>query len=165
MASTPSLDIVSRIDFAELDNAINNAKKAVTARFDFKNCRAEIEVDKKEKKLKLLTEDGKMNALKEMVLHAAVKRGLSMKSIEFGETEPGASGGTKCEAKLHHGLDQETAKEIVKLVKDTKLKVQASIQGEEVRLSGKQIDDLRTVMTMLQKAELKVPLQFVNMKS
>jgi uncharacterized protein YajQ (UPF0234 family) len=164
MPPTPSLDIVSRVDFAELDNAVNNAKKAITQRFDFKNSRAEITVDRKEKKLLLLTEDGKMEAVKDIFLTAAVKRGMSVKAFTFDETLPGAAGAVKCEAKIHAGLEQEMAKKIVKMIRDTGLKVQASIQGEEIRLSGKQIDDLRTVMAMLSKSELEVPLQFVNMK-
>ncbi|MFN9993312.1 MAG: YajQ family cyclic di-GMP-binding protein [Phycisphaerales bacterium] len=164
MASTPSLDIVSRVDFAEFDNAINNAKKMIAARFDFKNARVEIELDRKEKKLKLFTEEGKMNALIEIVTTSAVKRGISPKALDFGEIEQGAAGGVKCVAKVRAGLEQEMAKKIVKMIKDTGLKVQASIQGEEIRLSGKQIDDLRSVMAMLTKAELEVPLQFVNMK-
>lgn len=164
MAATPSLDIVSRVDFAEIDNAINNAKKSIAARFDFKNARAELEVDRKEKLLKLLTEEGKMNALIEIFTTAAAKRGIAMKAFEFGEILPGAAGGQKCEAKIKAGLEQEMAKKIVKIIKDMGLKVQASIQGEEIRLTGKQIDDLRTVMTNLQKMDLEVPLQFVNMK-
>ena len=164
MADMHSLDIVSRVDFAELDNAINNTKKAISVRFDFKNVRSEITVDKKEKKLALSTDDGKMNALKEMFSSAAVKRGISVKVFEWGETLPGASGGVKCEAKIRSGLEQDFAKKIVRMVKESGLKVQASIQGEEIRLSGKQIDDLRSVMTMLQKSDLEVPVQFMNMK-
>jgi uncharacterized protein YajQ (UPF0234 family) len=164
MPPTPSLDIVSRVDFAEIDNAVNNAKKALAARFDFKNARAEIEIDRKEKLMKLFTEEGKMVALIEIVTTAAVKRGIAMKAFDFGEVLPGAAGGVKCEAKIRSGLEQEMAKKIVKMIKDTGLKVQASIQGEEIRLTGKQIDDLRAVMAMLQKADMEVPLQFVNMK-
>jgi len=164
MADLHSLDIVSRVDFSEIDNAINNTKKAVATRFDFKNALIEITVDKKEKKIHLIAPDGKMNALKEMFNSAAVKRGISVKAFEWGETLPGASANLKCEAKIKAGLEQEYAKKIVKMIKETGLKVQTSIQGEEIRLSGKQIDDLRTVMTMLQKAELEVPVQFLNMK-
>lgn len=164
MADLHSLDIVSRVDFAELDNALNNTRKMVATRFDFKNVNVELTVDKKEKKLHLVTADGKMNALKEMFSSAVVKRGFSVKAFEFGDTLPGAAGGVKCEVKIKAGLEQDMAKKVVKMVKETGLKVQASIQGEEIRLSGKQIDDLRTVMTMLGKAELEVPLQFVNMK-
>lgn len=164
MADMHSLDIVSRVDFAEIDNAINNTKKAVVTRFDFKNAHVEINVDKKEKKLNLVAPDGKMAALREMFGTAAAKRGLSAMAFTWGETLPTSAGAVKCEAKIRSGLEQETSKKIVRMIKDTGLKVQASIQGEEIRLSGKQIDDLRTVMTMLQKADLDVALQYVNMK-
>lgn len=164
MADMHSLDIVSRIEFAELDNAINNTKKMIATRFDFRNCRAEMTVDKKEKKLHLTTEDGKMNALKEMFLSAVVKRGISVKVFDWAEPLPGSAAGVKTEAKIRSGLEQDFAKKIVKMIKETGLKVQASIQGEEIRLTGKQIDDLRSVMTMLQKADLDAPLQFMNMK-
>lgn len=164
MADMHSLDIVSRVDFAEIDNAINNTKKAVATRFDFKNAKIEVTFDQKEKKLYLQSPDGKMNALKEMFSSAFVKRGMSIKAIEWGQTLPGPAGDVKCESKVRAGLEQDISKKIVKLIKETGLKVQASIQGEEIRLSGKQIDDLRSVMTMLQRTELEVPLQFVNMK-
>jgi uncharacterized protein YajQ (UPF0234 family) len=164
MADMHTMDIVSRVDFAEMENAINNTKKAVATRFDFKNAKVEITFDPKEKKLYLQAPDGKMNALKEMFSGAFIKRGMSVKAIDWGQTLPGPAGDVKCESKVRAGLEQDMAKKIVKLVKETGLKVQASIQGEEIRLSGKQIDDLRAVMSMLQKADLEVPLQFVNMK-
>jgi len=162
----PSIDVVSRIDFPELDNAINNTLKAVAARFDFRNSPVEITVDRKEKKIKMsAVDDGKMAGLKDMFVNAAVKRGLEMKSFEFGEIEQARHGESKREVKLKEGLTSELAKQITKMVKESKIKVQASIQGEEVRLTGKQIDDLRTVMAMLDKAGLEQPLQYVNMKS
>jgi cyclic-di-GMP-binding protein len=164
MADLHSLDIVSRVDFAEIDNAINNTKKAVATRFDFKNAKVEVTFNEKEKKLYLQCPDGKMNALKEMFSSAFVKRGMSIKAIDWGQTLPGPAGDVKCESTVRAGLAQDVSKKIVKMIKDTGLKVQASIQGEEIRLTGKQIDDLRSVMTMLGKAELEVPLQFVNMK-
>jgi uncharacterized protein YajQ (UPF0234 family) len=165
----PSLDIVSRINFAELDNAINNTKKAIATRFDFRNSPVEIEVDRKEKKINLhAADDGKMKAVQEMLESNFVKRGISLKSVEFGEIEAarhGATGACKREVKLKEGLTPELAKEIAKMVKESKIKVQASIQGDEVRLTGKQIDDLRTVMAMLDGAGLAQPLQYTNMKS
>ncbi|MBX3359437.1 MAG: YajQ family cyclic di-GMP-binding protein [Phycisphaeraceae bacterium] len=162
----PSLDIVSRINFAELDNAINNTLKAVATRFDFRNSPVEITVDRKEKKLKMVAaDDGKMKGLHEMFTSAVIKRGLHLKSFEFGEMEQGAAGHTKREVKLKEGLTPELAKQIAKMVKETKIKVQASIQGDEVRLTGKNIDDLRTIMAMLDKAGLEQPLQYINMKS
>jgi uncharacterized protein YajQ (UPF0234 family) len=162
----PSIDVVSRINFAELDNAINNTLKAVAARFDFRNSPVEITVDRKEKKIKMTAaDDGKMKGLQEMFTHAAIKRGLEMKSFDFSDIEQGRHGESKREIKLREGLTSENAKAISKLVKESKLKVQASIQGEEVRLTSKSIDEIRTVMAMLDKAGLAQPLQYVNMKS
>ena len=161
----PSFDITSRVNFAELDNAINNTLKAVAARFDFRGSTAELAVDKKDKKLNLLADDGtKMRGLREMFESAAHRRGLDLKTFQWSEPEPALAGKLKCSAKIQDGLDQPTAKQIVKQIKDSKLKVQASIQGDEVRVTGKQIDDLQAVMKLLNASDLPVPLQFVNMK-
>lgn len=164
----PSLDIVSKLNFAELDNAINNAKKAVMARFDFRGSHTEIEVvkegEKKEQAIKLTADDeSKMKGLREMFESACMKRGILPRSFDFGEVEPALAGKVKCTGKIRNGIPQDKAKEMVKQIKDTKLKVQASIQGDEIRLSGKQIDDLQSIMAMLQKS-VDLPLQFVNMK-
>lgn len=162
----PSLDIVSRVEFPEIDNAINNFKKALATRFDFRGVQADVEFDQKEKKLKFVTVDHmKMKAVQEMFQSAAQRRGIALKVFEWGEFEPGAAGTVKCHVKIRNGLEQDMSKQIVKIIKDSKLKVQASIQGEEIRLSGKQIDDLREVMALLNGSDLPVPLQYVNMKS
>lgn len=164
----PSLDIVSRINFTELDNAINNTQKAIATRFDFRNSKVEITVNQKDKKIQMYADDeGRMKAVYEMFIAAAMKRGLSLKSFEFGEIEPGrhgALGNVKREIKLKEGLTSDLAKQISKMIKDTKMKVQPSIQGEEVRITAKQIDDLRAIMAFLDKAALAQPLQYVNMK-
>lgn len=162
----PSLDIVSRVDMQEVDNAVNNTRKMLVSRFDFRNSKTEIELDRKEKKLSVLTEDEmKMEAIRETFTQNAVRRGLDARVFEFKEPLPTTGGMLKREVKIQEGLTQDQAKDIVKRIKATNLKVQPSIQGEEVRLSGKKIDDLRACMTMLQGAGLPVPLQFVNMKS
>lgn len=161
----PSMDVVSRINFAELDNAINNTKKAVMARFDFRASPIEIEVNKKDKKMTLVAaDDMKAKALREMFESSAVKRGIALKSFNFGELIQGGEGKYRFEVKLREGLETEFAKQITRTIKDSKLKVQASIQGEEVRVTGKQIDDLQTVMKLLDGAGLEQPLQYVNMK-
>lgn len=162
----PTLDIVSKIDYAELDNAVNNTKKAIMTRFDFRNSPYEILVDKKEKKIKIQAADtGKQSAIREMFINAAIKRNIPMKAFEWGECEPGPAGNSKREVKLKDGLEADVAKSITKMVKESKIKVQASIQGDEVRLTGKQIDDLRSVMALLNAADLPQALQYVNMKS
>lgn len=162
----PSFDIVSRVNFAELDNAVNNTTKAVAARFDFRGATAEITIDRKEKTMKFVADDSmKLRGLREMFESAAFKRGLVPATFDWQEAEPTIAGKLKCSVKLRDGLEQDLAKQIVKLVKDSKMKVQASIQGEEVRVTGKQIDDLQSVMKLVNGAGLGVPLQFVNMKS
>ena len=161
----PSMDVVSRINFAELDNAINNTKKAVQTRFDFRGSPVEINVDRKEKKLTLIAaDDMKVKALREMFESAVIKRGISLKSFKFGDPIAGGEGKYRFEVKLKEGLESDLAKQISRMIKDSKLKVQASIQGDEVRVSGKQIDDPQTVMRMLDGAGLEQPLQYVNMK-
>lgn len=165
----PSLDIVSRINFTELDNAINNTQKAIATRFDFRNSKVEITVNQKDKKINMYADDeGKMKSVYDMFTAAAIKRGIPLKAFEFGEIEPGrhgALGNVKREIKLKEGLTSDLAKQISKMIKDSKIKVTPSIQGEEVRITGKQIDDLRAVMAMLDKANLPQALQYVNMKS
>jgi uncharacterized protein YajQ (UPF0234 family) len=164
---TPSLDIVSKLNFAELDNAINNLKKMMATRFDFRGSKWTIEVDQKEKKLKIVAEDAtKHRGIQEEFLKCAMRRGIDHRAFDFGEPEHGLGGLLKREVKLRNGLETDKCKEIVAKIKATGLKVQASIQGDEVRLSGKQIDDLRAAMAQLQADEsLGVPLQFINMRS
>lgn len=162
----PSVDIVSRVNFAELDNALNNAKKAIAARFDFRGATAEFVLDQKEKTLKITADDeGKLRGIKEMFESAANRRGIPLKTFEWGEVEPALGGKVRWPVKIVHGIEQEKAKTLVKMIKETKMKVQASIQGDELRVSGKQIDDLRAVMKLLDGAGLDMPLQYVNMKS
>ncbi|MBC7833974.1 MAG: YajQ family cyclic di-GMP-binding protein [Phycisphaerales bacterium] len=162
----PTLDIVSRVDMQEVDNAVNNTKKSLAQRFDFRAAKYELNLDKKEKKISIQAEDNmKMEAIRDGLRTAAVKRSINLKVFDFKEQLPGPAGALKQEVKIREGLEMEIAKDIVKRVKATGLKVQASIQGDEVRLTGKQIDDLRTVMAHLNASELEVPLQYVNMKS
>lgn len=162
----PSFDVVSRFNFPELDNAINNTQKAVATRFDFRGSTTEITVDKKEKRLKFVADDGtKMRGLIDMFQSAAHRRGLDLKAFDWPEPEPTIAGKLKCEPKIRDGIEQETAKSIVRFIKDSKMKVQASIQGEELRVTGKQIDDLQAIMKLLNGAGFGIPLQYVNMKS
>lgn len=162
----PSFDVVSRMNYAELDNAINNAKKAIAQRFDFRGATAEIELDRKEKLLKLVADDAtKMRGLLEMLTSAVIRRGIEPKAMTPGEFEATALGKLKCAVKLHDGLEQDAAKAISKAIKESKMKVQASIQGEEVRVTAKQIDDLQAVMKLLTAADFGMPLQYVNMRN
>ncbi len=162
----PSFDIVSRVELQEVDNAINNTLKALQQRYDFRGSKFEVTHDRKEKKIHILAEDKmKMEAIKETLQQNAVKRKIDLKTLKFEDEQPAAGSQVKRDVVIREGIEQEIAKKIVKLIKDSKIKVQASIQGEEVRVSGKSIDDLQTVIGMVKGGDFDVPLQFVNMKS
>ncbi len=161
----PTFDIVSRVELQEIDNAINNTKKQLAQRYDFRNVATEIDFDRKAKTIKITTADRmKMDAIRETLLNAAAKRKVEIKSFQFGDIEQAAGSTVRREVTVVEGLSQDLAKKIVKQIKDAKMKVQASIQGDEVRVTGKSIDDLQAVITMLKQADYDVPLQFVNMK-
>lgn len=162
----PSFDIVSRIELQEVDNAVNNTLKEVATRYDFRGAKTELTFDRKEKKLHMVAADKmKMDALQEMFLQKAVKRNLEIKSFDFEEPTPTTGGALKRDVKLREGIEQALAKKIVATIKQSKIKVQASIQGEEVRVQGKQIDDLQAVIALLKGEDYDTPLQFVNMKA
>lgn len=162
----PSFDIVSKVEMHELDNAINNTLKEIASRYDFRNSKTEVTLDKKEKVVRVVTADKmKMEAVREMLLAKAAKRKLDLKSFKFEDPQPTSDAAFKRDVKIREGIDQDTARRIVKMIKETKIKVQASIQGDEVRVTGKKIDDLQAVITMLDNTDLDIPLQYVNMKS
>lgn len=162
----PSLDIVSRVDMQEVDNAVNNTKKALSQRFDFRDSQSNLELNKNELTILVTTEDQmKLEAIQSTFGQSAAKRKLELKSFKWEEPEHAAGQTLRCKVKIIEGIEQPLAKKIVKLIKETKMKVQASIQGDEVRLSGKKIDDLQEAMALLKASkEIDVPLQFVNMK-
>ena len=160
-----SFDIVSRIDLQEVDNAVNITRKAILARYDFRGSKTEIALDKKEKKIRVTTEDDmKMRAVQDALVENIVKRKVDPKSLEPKEAQMAAHGMVQREIGIKEGVDSDTARSIVKMIKDQKLKVQAAIQESQVRVTGKKIDDLQTVIQMLRGANLPIPLQFVNMQ-
>ncbi len=162
----PSFDIVSQLESHELENAINNTKRQIDQRFDFRGSKVVIEHDAKAKTLKIEAEDRmKIEAVGEILRTCASKRGLDLKAMKFEDPESATGASQRQIVKIQEGLDRDTAKKIVKLIKETKLKVQAAIQGEEVRVSGKKIDDLQSVQKTLREADLDVPLQFTNQKA
>jgi cyclic-di-GMP-binding protein len=159
----PSFDIVSRIDLQEVDNAVNITRKAILSRFDFRQSKTEITLDKKEKKIRVTTEDDmKMRAVQEGLIENLVKRKVDTKGLEVKPSQMAAQGMIQREIAIKEGVDSDTARNIVKLIKDKKLKVQAAIQESQVRVTGKKIDDLQEVIQMLRAANLPIPLQFVN---
>ncbi len=159
----PSFDIVSRIDLQEVDNAVNITRKAILSRFDFRQSKTEITLDKKEKKIRVTTEDDmKMRAVQEGLIENLVKRKVDTKGLEVKPSQMAAQGMIQREISIKEGVDSDTARNIVKMIKDKKLKVQAAIQESQVRVTGKKIDELQEVIQMLRTVNLPIPLQFVN---
>lgn len=162
----PSFDIVSQVDLQEVDNAVNNTKKELQNRYDFRGSKTELNFDKKEKIIHILTEDNmKMEAVKDILMGKAIKRSLDPKVFKFEDNKDAALGMVKRDIKIQEGIEKEIAQKIVKLIKGSKLKVQAAIQDDQVRVTGKQIDDLQEVITLVKGAGLEIPTQYVNMKS
>lgn len=162
----PSFDIVNQVDLQEVDNAVNNTKKLLATRYDFRGSGSEVTLDKKEKRIHIVADDTmKMRAIEEVLAENLVKRKVNPKVLEYGEVEPTSKGAVKRDAQLKEGIEMDMARKIVKLIKETNLKVQAQIQDAQVRVTGKKIDDLQAVIAMLREQDLSVPLQYVNMKS
>lgn len=162
----PSFDIVSQVDLQEVDNAVNNVRKELQTRYDFRGVTTELDLNRKDKVLKLVTGDEmKIRAVRDMLISHCMRRKVDPKVLDYGKEEPTSNGALKQEVKIREGIDKDTARGIVKKIKDMKLKkVQAAIQDEQVRVTGKQLDDLQAVIQMLNKADLDIPLQYVNMK-
>jgi uncharacterized protein YajQ (UPF0234 family) len=161
-----SFDIISRVDLQEIDNAVNITKKAILSRYDFRQSKTDIALDKKEKKIRVTTEDDmKMRAVQDALIENLARRKVDRKFLDPGENQMAARGMIQRELAIKEGVDSETARNIVKLIKDQKLKVQAAIQENQVRVTGKKIDDLQAVIRMLRGAHIPIPLQFVNMQS
>lgn len=162
----PSFDISSKVDLQTLDNAINTVKKEISTRFDFKNSHVEIELNKKDFILKLEVEsDMKMKQVIDVVISRSMKQGIEASAFDF-EKDAYPSGKTiKKEVPVRNGLKQEDAKKIVKLIKDSGLKVQAAIMDDIIRVTAKKIDDLQEVIALCRTSNLGIPLQYINMKS
>ena len=161
----PSFDLVSKIDMQEIDNAVNSVLRELTNRYDFKGIKFSIEVDHKENLIKLAAEDSyKLGAIRDSLKTYGVKRGIDPKAFDFQKEEDASGNSVRQEVKLRNGIEQEVAKKITKQIKDKKLKVQASIRGDEVRIEGKNLDDLQVVMNDLRSSSFEVPLQFINFR-
>jgi len=161
----PSFDIVNKVDLQEVDNAINNTRKMIQTRYDFRGSKTEIELNRKDSKISILTEDSmKMKAIEGELIANLVKRKVDAKSVKFGEPERAAGDMVKLDAEILAGIDKETARKIVKMIKETKMKVQAAIQEDQVRVTAKKIDDLQNVIALIKEKDLGVPLQYINMR-
>jgi cyclic-di-GMP-binding protein len=164
MADQSSFDITSNVDLQEVDNALNQARKEVAQRYDFKGSKASIEFDPKESKLVLIADDDfKLNALWEILQTRLVRRNVPVKNMTRGTVQPSANSTVRQEISLQQGIQSEKAKDIVKFIKEAKLKkVQASIQGDQLRITSPSKDELQEVMRLLREADFGVALQFGN---
>ena len=162
----PSVDVVSKVDLQTLDNAINNLKREISTRFDFKNVKSEIIFDRKTKSIHIVTgDDWKVKAVAEMLIGQCARFKLDPKCLDLKEIEPASHNTAKMDILIKEGIPKETGQKIVKLIKGLKLKVQTAIQDDQVRITGKKIDDLQEIMRLLKEQDYNIPLQFVNMKS
>lgn len=163
MADEHSFDIVSRVDMQEVLNSVQQAAKEMSQRFDFKGSKSSIEFSKDKAEITLISDDEqKLKSVIDILQSKLAKRKVSLKSLQYGKVEPASGGTVRQVITLQQGIAQEKAKEIVKLIKDTKLKVQAEIQKDQLRVRAKKIDDLQAVISMLREKDLGIHMEFVN---
>jgi uncharacterized protein YajQ (UPF0234 family) len=161
-----SFDIVNKVDAQLLDNAINVARKEILNRFDFHGSKSEINYDKKNLSLQVLSENEmRMEAITDAIRSRMIKQHLNPLCLDFGKDVIASGNMIRKDIKVREGIDKEVAKKIVKDIKDSKLKVQASIMDDQVRVTAKKIDDLQAVIALMRSGNYELPLQFVNMKS
>jgi len=159
----PSFDIVSRVDMAEVDNALAGVMREISTRFDFKGSQSSVK--REEAALTVVADDAlKLKQMQELLKGHLTRRKVDAGVLDFGEPEKAAGNTLRQTVKLRQGIDRELAKKLVQSIKDSKLKVQASIQGDEIRVSGKKRDDLQAAMAGIRALKLKQPLQFVNFR-
>jgi len=163
VASEHSFDIVSKVDMQELDNAIRQAMREIETRFDFKGSKSEIRLEKQEVVI-IADDDYKLKSVIDILHSKMARRGVSMKNAEFGKVEPAAGGTVRQTLSIKQGIDQDVAKQITKLIRESKLKVKSQIQGDQIRVSGKSKDDLQKVIHMVKEADFPLELQFVNFR-
>jgi uncharacterized protein YajQ (UPF0234 family) len=165
MAQNHSFDIVSEIDFQEADNAVNQAIKEIHQRYDLKDSNTQIELNKKEKLININTKDDySLKASVDILETKFIRRNILIKALKFNEPEAAAGGRLKQIIDLQSGISKENAKLITKMIKESKLKVNAQIQDEQIRVSAPKIDDLQAIIKLVKEADLDFPTQFVNMK-
>jgi uncharacterized protein YajQ (UPF0234 family) len=161
-----SFDIVNKVDAQLLDNAINVARKEIINRFDFSGSKSEITLDKKAMSIHILTEnDMRMDSITDVIRNRMIKQKLDPLCLDFGKEQYASGFMVKKDVKVKEGIDKEVAKKIIRDIKDSKLKVQAQVMDDQVRVTAKKIDDLQSVITLIRQGSYELPLQFVNMKS
>jgi uncharacterized protein YajQ (UPF0234 family) len=165
MAQDNSFDVASKVDMQEVRNAIDQAMKEIRQRFDLKDTRSEVNLEGNDTLQLASTNEYKLEAVKDILCQKLVKRGVSLKNLTYGKVEPAAGQSVRQKISLQQGIPVEKAKEIVRLVKDSKKKAQASIQGDTVRISSKDRDELQAIIAMLRGKDLGLELQFTNYRT
>ena len=161
----PSFDIVSEVNHVEIRNAVDQANKEITNRFDFKGSDARVEINDKESSLTVFADDEfKLRQVRDVLTGKLAKRGVDTRALEPGTLEPISGNKVKETIKIREGIEQERAKVVVRLIKDSKLKVQGSIQGDLVRVSGAKKDALQEAIALVRKSVTDLPLQFKNFR-
>ena len=161
----PSFDITSKTDPQTLDNSINVARKEILGRFDFKNSNSTIELDKKTVSISITTEDEmRLNSIIDAIRSRMIKQKLDPRSLDVSKEHYSSGMFIKKEIKVREGIDKEYSKKIIKIIKDSKLKVTAQVMDDIIRVSGKKIDDLQMTIAALRSSDIDIPLQFINMK-
>ncbi|PLX94343.1 MAG: YajQ family cyclic di-GMP-binding protein [Desulfuromonas sp.] len=160
----PSFDVVSTVDLQEIDNAVNQARKEIGQRYDFKGTHNEIELENEAITI-LAADDYKLDAVVDILKGKLVRRNVSPRCLDFGKKESASAGAVRQRAAIVQGISKEKGKEIVKTIKESKLKVQAQIMDDQVRVTGKKIDDLQEVIQLLKGGDFGIELQYVNMRS
>jgi hypothetical protein len=163
MASNPSFDIVSEVNLEEVQNAVNQSLMEIRQRYDFKNSKSEITLDKGESQLVLVSDDeGKMKSVVDVLQGKLIRRKVSIKSLDYGKVDLASGGTVRQTIKIQQGIPQDKGKEIVKFIKGSKVKVQAQIMDNQVRVSGKKKDDLQEVMELLRSKDFDMDMSFTN---
>ena len=164
MAKDCSFDVVSEVDMQEVDNAVNQTMKEIGQRFDFRGSKSDISLE--EDKIKIIADDDyKLKSVIDILQTKAVKRGLSLKSFDYGKVEAATHGTVRQILTIKKGIAKEKGKEIVAAIKESKIKVQAQIMDDQVRVAGKDKDDLQKVITLLKQKDFDIDLQFINYRS
>jgi hypothetical protein len=163
MAQQNSFDVVSEVNLQEVDNALNQARKEIIQRYDFKDSKTVIDFNEKEKQITLHSiDDFHLKSTVDIVQSKLVKRGVSLKALRYGAVEPAANSTVRQVVTLIIGINKDDARLVVKMIKDSKIRVQAQIMEDQVRVSGKDKDDLQAIIQLLREADLKFPVQFAN---
>lgn len=163
-AKENSFDIVSEVNMQEIDNALNQARREIETRFDFKGSKSDIRYDNGVITL-ISDDDFKLRNVIDILESKMVKRGVELKALKYGKVEPAAGDTVRQQVTVQQGIDKDLAKEIIKEIKNSKIRVQASVQGDKVRVSGKNRDDLQAVIQLLKEQDYDIPLQFANYRS